>query len=233
MGEARVRDGFSQLDTSRRFFVDHDQWSNHMEIPGWLAFQQFYGDALALGDRLLRFQKGQRPRATPAGRLKRRETRKGHKGVGEAGRGPVSWQVVWPAVSCAVYSGSAFADLHMPGRLPEAELLSQGDVSSKEIMTAVPALMTMLIVAALLRSVSPTRFPTPSRARLLLVGSVSATFLLAAPAAWQLGLTYRPFHPSIPWLFWVIGLSGLWLAPAIGLLSLSLARLNPSPVDFA
>ncbi|MCH8854517.1 MAG: hypothetical protein IID41_17970 [Planctomycetes bacterium] len=72
LDDARIQDGFVQLDTARRFFVDHDQWSNRMEIPCWLAFQQFYCDALSLGDRLLRFQKGQRPRATPAGRLKRR-----------------------------------------------------------------------------------------------------------------------------------------------------------------
>ena len=77
LDDARIQDGFVQLDTTRRFFVDHDQWSNHMEIPCWLAFQQFYCDALALGDRLLRFQRGQRPRATPAGRLKRREMMEG------------------------------------------------------------------------------------------------------------------------------------------------------------
>jgi hypothetical protein len=84
LDDARIHDGFARLETSRRFFVDHDQWSNRMEIPCWLTFQQFYCDALALGDRLLRFQKGQRPRATRAGRLKRREMMEGASAYGFA-----------------------------------------------------------------------------------------------------------------------------------------------------
>jgi hypothetical protein len=77
LDDARIQDGFLQLDNNRRFFVDNDQWSNHAEIPCWLAFQQFYCDALALGDRLLRFQKGQRPRSTTTRRLKRLDMMEG------------------------------------------------------------------------------------------------------------------------------------------------------------
>ena len=84
LDDARIQDGFAQLDTLRRFFVDNDQWSNRMELPCWLAFQQFYCDALSLGDRLLRFQKGQRLRATPTRRLKRREMMEGASAYGFA-----------------------------------------------------------------------------------------------------------------------------------------------------
>ncbi len=82
--DARIQGGFRQLVSTRRFFVDNDQWSSSMDLPCWRAFQQFYCDALALGDRLLRTERGERPRRKPAGRLKRRQVLEGASAYGFA-----------------------------------------------------------------------------------------------------------------------------------------------------
>ena len=46
--DAQVQDGFERLEAVRRLFVENDQWASRTEASCWLAFQQFYCDALAL-----------------------------------------------------------------------------------------------------------------------------------------------------------------------------------------
>lgn len=75
--DAQVQDGFERLESARRLFLENDQWSSRMETPCWLAFQQFYCDALALGDRLLRLQKGRHAPRRIAARLRRRQVLEG------------------------------------------------------------------------------------------------------------------------------------------------------------
>lgn len=71
LDDAQIQDGFRQLGSVRRFFAHNDQWAGHLELTCFGAFQQFYCDALALGDRLFRYHTGQRPRRQTAKRLKR------------------------------------------------------------------------------------------------------------------------------------------------------------------
>ncbi len=74
LDDARIQDGFSQLNTTRRFFFDNDQWSSsRIELACWNAFHQFYCDALALADRLWQYEAGRRPRCVSEKKLKRRE----------------------------------------------------------------------------------------------------------------------------------------------------------------
>ena len=57
--DGRIQDGFRRLNKFRRFLIDNDAWSgNRAELDCGLAFQQFYCDALALGDRLWRMERG-------------------------------------------------------------------------------------------------------------------------------------------------------------------------------
>ena len=72
--DAYITAGFKQLTASRRFFLDNDQWStSRIEQACWDAFHQFYCDALAIGDRLLKYETGRRCRRAPEDRLRRHE----------------------------------------------------------------------------------------------------------------------------------------------------------------
>ncbi len=77
LDDAQIQDGFRQLGSVRHFLAQSDQWAAHMEPACFGAFQQFYCDALALGDRLFRFHGGQRPRRQTARRLKRQQVFEG------------------------------------------------------------------------------------------------------------------------------------------------------------
>ncbi len=77
LDDAQIQDGFRQLGSVRRFFAQNDQWAGHMELACFGAFQQFYCDALALGDRLFRYHRGPRPRRRTAKRLKRQRVSEG------------------------------------------------------------------------------------------------------------------------------------------------------------
>ncbi len=69
--DGRVYDGLVRLDQSRRFLKTHDAWSNRrLEIACWAAIQQFYCDALALGQRLQRGERG-RLRRLPRSAVRR------------------------------------------------------------------------------------------------------------------------------------------------------------------
>ena len=72
--DARIRDGFGRLNKLSRFLIDNDAWSgNRAELDCGLAFQQFYCDALALGDRLWRMERGFRLRRRRPEKLRRTE----------------------------------------------------------------------------------------------------------------------------------------------------------------
>lgn len=72
LGDAQIRDGFGRLDELRRFLIANDGWSgNRLELECGLAFQQFYCDALALGDRLWHVERGTRVRRRRPENLRR------------------------------------------------------------------------------------------------------------------------------------------------------------------
>ena len=74
LDDAQVRDGFRRLDRLRCELINTDCWAgDDDEIDCGVAFQQFYVDALQLGDRLRRVQGGQRPRFKPGKKLRRLE----------------------------------------------------------------------------------------------------------------------------------------------------------------
>ncbi len=68
-GNAGVERDLARLEGGQQVFLDVDQWSNSRhELLCWNTFQQFYCDALALADRLLRVEHGvqcHRRRRTP------------------------------------------------------------------------------------------------------------------------------------------------------------------------
>jgi len=71
-GDGQIRDGFGRLDRLRRELINTDCWAgDDHENDSGAAFQQFYVDALQLGDRLRRLQGGQRPRFRREKKLRR------------------------------------------------------------------------------------------------------------------------------------------------------------------
>lgn len=69
--DARIQDGFRRLDELRRLLINTDAWSgNRTELECWQAIQQFYCDALALGDRLLKLETGRRLRRRPPEKIR-------------------------------------------------------------------------------------------------------------------------------------------------------------------
>ena len=71
LNDAQIRAGFEHLTTLRQFFIDNDQWStSRVELACWNAFHQFYCDALATADRLMKCE---------AGRLKLASREKPHR----------------------------------------------------------------------------------------------------------------------------------------------------------
>ena len=72
--DGHIQDGFGRLNKLRRFLIDNDAWSgNRAELECGLAFQQFYCDALALGDRLWGLERGIRLRRRRPEKLRRTE----------------------------------------------------------------------------------------------------------------------------------------------------------------
>ncbi len=72
--DAQVQDGFRHLNDLRHSFMNHDAWSsNRGEIECFNVIQQFYCDALALGDRLLKLEHGRRLRRRRREKLRRRQ----------------------------------------------------------------------------------------------------------------------------------------------------------------
>ena len=72
--DGQVQDGFQRLNKLRRFLIDNDAWSgNRAELDCGLAFRQFYHDALSLGDRLWRVERGLRIRHRRPEKLRRTE----------------------------------------------------------------------------------------------------------------------------------------------------------------
>lgn len=55
--DAQVRRGLEHLQVARRYLIENDPWStSRSELGCWNAFHQFYCDALALADRLHKFE---------------------------------------------------------------------------------------------------------------------------------------------------------------------------------
>lgn len=74
LDDGQVRDGFRRLDRLRRELINTDCWAgDEEEHDCGVAFQQFYADALQLGDRLGRMERGQRLRFKSDKKLRRLE----------------------------------------------------------------------------------------------------------------------------------------------------------------
>lgn len=74
LSDGQIQDGFGRLSKLRRYLVDNDAWcGSRAELSCGLAFRQFYCDALALGDRLWRLERGFRLRRRPPEKLRRTE----------------------------------------------------------------------------------------------------------------------------------------------------------------
>ncbi len=68
-GDPIVADSLARLTAGHAELSDTNEWStSQAELRAWNAFHQFYCDALLLGDRLLRMDKGLRPQPTNAAR---------------------------------------------------------------------------------------------------------------------------------------------------------------------
>lgn len=166
-----------------------------------------------------------------SGRQALRAHLKFHRRKDKAWRRPLIRQITWSAAAIIASALLRVSEFSLHEILPKEPYLPLGQISQPLSGVVIGTLLSVLLVS-LLYSISPTYYPFPGRARLVLAGRISAAILMIMPIAWQIGLPQWPQHLAMPWLMWALGFSGLWLAVARGKMMYALSRRGQRSTEY-